>query len=197
MRIGRAADYPVMPWKNGGGSTTEVLVSPPGASLEDFEWRVSLATVEQDGPFSLFPGIDRSLTLYGGPRMVLTFDGRRMIALTPEDPTTRFPGEAAVKAAVPEGPVRDFNVMTRRSRYHHMIERFALQSGIAALSRLGSATLLFLAAGDGLICQDAAGVSITLGERDCILLEDDDPQSWQLVTAEPLILFRVEFFAVP
>ena len=50
-----------MPWKNGGGETAEIAVSPPGAALDDFDWRLSMARVETDGPFSAFPGIDRTL----------------------------------------------------------------------------------------------------------------------------------------
>ncbi len=38
-----------MPWKNGGGVTTEICVSPPSGA---FDWRVSIATVNADGPFS-------------------------------------------------------------------------------------------------------------------------------------------------
>ena len=52
------------PWKNGGGSTTEIAIAPPGAGLDDFDWRISLATISEDGPFSVFPGIDRTLILH-------------------------------------------------------------------------------------------------------------------------------------
>jgi len=62
MRIIRAADCLVMPWKNGGGTTTEIAVAPEGASLNDFDWRISMAHVGADGPFSSFPGIDRTLS---------------------------------------------------------------------------------------------------------------------------------------
>ena len=68
MRILRAPDYRVMPWKNGGGTTTEVAVSPEGAGLDHFDWRISMARVEQDGPFSTFPGIDRTLQQVGDRR---------------------------------------------------------------------------------------------------------------------------------
>jgi environmental stress-induced protein Ves len=47
-----------MPWKNGGGETTEIAVFPDGAGLSDFDWRVSMARVDGDGPFSSFPGIE-------------------------------------------------------------------------------------------------------------------------------------------
>jgi len=61
MKILRSADHKRMPWKNGGGETVEIAISPQGAGLADFDWRVSMATVASDGPFSVFPGIDRTL----------------------------------------------------------------------------------------------------------------------------------------
>ena len=55
MRILRASDHRVMLWKNGGGSTTEIAVFPPGAGIGAFDWRVSMASVVGDGAFSAFP----------------------------------------------------------------------------------------------------------------------------------------------
>ena len=49
MRILRAADHKRMPWKNGGGETTEIAVFPEHAGLSDFDWRVSMARVDGDG----------------------------------------------------------------------------------------------------------------------------------------------------
>ena len=54
MRILRANQYRCMPWKNGAGVTREVAAWPPEARLDDFGWRVSMARVERDGPFSTF-----------------------------------------------------------------------------------------------------------------------------------------------
>ncbi|TIN81446.1 MAG: HutD family protein, partial [Mesorhizobium sp.] len=71
MRILRAAEYRSMPWKNGGGVTTEIAVSPSGAGLDDFDWRVSMARVELSGPFSQFAGIDRTLAVLEGEGIVL------------------------------------------------------------------------------------------------------------------------------
>ena len=55
-----------LPWKNGKGATLELAIAPPGAGLDDFDWRISSARVEGAGPFSHFPGIDRSLGLLSG-----------------------------------------------------------------------------------------------------------------------------------
>ena len=54
MRIIRPADLVRMPWKNGGGETTEIAVSPEAAGLDRFDWRVSMARVARNGPFSEF-----------------------------------------------------------------------------------------------------------------------------------------------
>ncbi len=75
MRILRAADYRRMPWKNGGGETREVLVSPAGAALNEIDWRISLATIATDGPFSTFDGIQRTLSVIHGAGIHLTVDG--------------------------------------------------------------------------------------------------------------------------
>ena len=62
MLIPYAGLSPV-PWKNGGGSTTQIAVFPPDAGFEDFDWRISLATIAEDGAFSEFPGVERTLAL--------------------------------------------------------------------------------------------------------------------------------------
>ncbi len=57
---------PASPWKNGGGSTRQLAIHPPQASLDDFVWRISCARVSGAGPFSAFPGIQRSQALLEG-----------------------------------------------------------------------------------------------------------------------------------
>src|SRR3546814_16047971 len=57
------AALPLQPWKNGSGVTSELAIDPPGATAENFRWRISLARIAQDGPFSAFPGITRWITL--------------------------------------------------------------------------------------------------------------------------------------
>ncbi|MEH0072431.1 HutD family protein [Pannonibacter sp. Pt2-lr] len=62
-----------MPWKNGGGITHELAVFPETAGLEDFGWRLSMAEVASDGPFSAFTGIHRTLALVDGAGIGLDF----------------------------------------------------------------------------------------------------------------------------
>jgi environmental stress-induced protein Ves len=141
MQILRSTDFRTMPWKNGGGETTEIVVSPPGASMDDFDWRVSMARVVSDGPFSIFPGIDRSLTLLEGTGMTLD----------------------VVQSRLDAGSILDLNVMTRRGVCRAVVERFA-GSDIVLLS--GEATLLVLVRGGGAM----AGAQ-SLGDGDALLLE--------------------------
>src|SRR3954470_15521560 len=90
MRILRAADHKVMPWKNGLGATTEIAISPERDGLGDFAWRVSMAQVANDGPFSSFPGIDRTLLVLAGCGMMLDVDGRPTVTLTRDSPPHAF-----------------------------------------------------------------------------------------------------------
>jgi len=122
MRIIRAAEHRVVPWKNGGGLTREVLVEPDPADPAQFLWRVSIATVAEAGPFSRFPGIDRSIAVLDGAGMRLDVDGE-MVTLLKGDPPFRFTGEAEVRSELLDGATTDLNAMTRRGRFRHRMER--------------------------------------------------------------------------
>lgn len=104
------ADYTRQPWKNGRGLTVELWrLERDGQLLA----RLSRASVVEDGPFSVFPGIDRNLTVLSGPGFRLTGDGHdlRCKPLVP----VAFPGDLALKASETNGQQSDdFNVMTAR-----------------------------------------------------------------------------------
>ena len=104
------ADYARQPWKNGRGTTTELWrLERDGQLLA----RLSRASVVEDGPFSLFPGIERNLTVLSGPGFSLVGEGID-IRCDPLLPVA-FPGDVALAAADTNGqPSEDFNVMTAR-----------------------------------------------------------------------------------
>lgn len=122
FRVLRAADHRRTPWKNGGGATAEIAAYPPRSSLESFDWRVSMADVGQDGPFSLFPGIDRTLVLLDGKGIRLAVDGRARETLVIGAPPFAFNADVAASAVLVDGPVRDLNVMTRRGMFRHSVQ---------------------------------------------------------------------------
>ena len=120
LRIIRADHLHRVPWKNGGGSTAELAVHPPGAGLDGFGWRLSMADVQGEGPFSSFPGIDRTLVLLHGDGLLLELNGtRRRVDETA--PILSFSGDSVTTAKLTGGSVRDLNVMTRRGHFSHSV----------------------------------------------------------------------------
>ncbi|MFK8849051.1 HutD family protein [Streptomyces sp. Ac-502] len=121
MRVLRAAGRTATAWSNGGGVTREIAAAPPGAGWETFDWRVSLAEVGRDGPYSALPGVDRVLTVAEGAGLELTVDGTRHVLPGPYRPFA-FPGDAPTGCRLLDGPVVNFNVMLRRGRATATVE---------------------------------------------------------------------------
>lgn len=109
------ATLPATPWKNGGGSTREIVCQPPGADMANFDWRVSIATIGASGPFSVFPGVDRVIMLLDGAGVRLRAADVDHRLDTPGVPFA-FAGDVALDCELLGGPSTDFNVMTRRSQ---------------------------------------------------------------------------------
>jgi uncharacterized protein len=119
LLVRRRGEHRRMPWQNGGGVTYEVARAPDGAGSTAYTWRISIAEVVNDGPFSSLPGIDRIIVLIEGAQMALTIDGIRRL-LPPEQPFA-FSGDSRVTCEVPS-PTRDLNVMTRRGSARATVE---------------------------------------------------------------------------
>lgn len=117
------------PWKNGGGETLELAIAPPGAGIEAFDWRISMATIARDGPFSSFPGMDRTLCLMAGAGFELIIDGTAH-AITPDSAPCRFRGDVPSSARLVDGAVQDLNVMTDRAGFDHDV--VAMGAGAAS-----------------------------------------------------------------
>lgn len=109
------AELPATPWKNRGGSTREIVCCPPGADLHSFDWRVSIATIDRSGPFSVFAGVDRCIVLLAGDGMALHAPqaGWQHRLDSPLQPFA-FSGDDAVDCTMLGSTSTDFNVMTRR-----------------------------------------------------------------------------------
>ena len=128
-----AAQTPASPWKNGGGSTRELACWPPGATVDAFEWRVSIADIQRDGPFSRFGGVDRVIVLMQGSGVHLYShaDNVDHPLTTPWQPYA-FRGEAAIECRLLGGPSQDFNVMTRRASLSSQVTVLQESSTLAA-----------------------------------------------------------------
>jgi len=113
LKLLHANEYKRVRWKNDGGWTTEI-VREPGDAASDFVWRISIADIESDGPFSSFPGVARELMLLAGNGIELDIDDAAPLRLTERFQRVRFEGESRVECRLLAGPTRDFNVMTQR-----------------------------------------------------------------------------------
>ena len=165
MRILRAADHRRMPWKNGGGETCEIAAAPDGATLDALDWRISMAVVASDGPFSLFEGIDRTLTVLAG-ELELDFGEGRHVPLGPDSPPFPFAGDDRVEARLIHGEVTDLNVMTRRDRCRHRVTRMVLRQQHTWRTD-ADVVALFCCEGELEFIPGGAG---RLASRDCALL---------------------------
>lgn len=159
------------PWKNGGGVTREIAAGPDDAGLDDFVWRVSLADVAQAGPFSRFPGVDRTLVLLSGDGMRLEQDDGTVHALHRPLDLAAFAGETAIDATLPGGATRDFNLMLRRGVAEGRVE---VWQGAGRHRLDGDVVLLFCAQGR---------LELQLGDGVPLVLEADDTLRLDIVAA--------------
>ena len=162
-RLLNAADYRVMPWKNGGGTTSEILIAPPGAHMASFDWRISMARIDQDGDFSCFPGVDRTLTVLSGAMSLRVAEGERQ-QLNAISPPYGFPGECEVAAEVERGSVHDLNVFTRRTAFSHEVWRHAATAPLPP-RREGSIRLIM----------PTTNGSIPFEAPNCLMFAQDEP----------------------
>jgi uncharacterized protein len=165
------ADYVKMPWANGRGQTVE-LIRQNYVNGKIF-FRLSMATVSENGPFSIFPGINRSLTVIDGPGFELI--GERKLRADPLVPV-EFPGDCRIVAANVTQPSEDFNVMACSMRKMKVsIQREGILSGY-------SGELLFYFA------LAAAKVGRwSLGPHDLLY-----GRPKQMVTGGPVILVQID-----
>lgn len=130
MHILKSDEYRRMPWRNGRGETAEVAISPTGATLDDFDWRVSMARIDGHGPFSIFPQADRTLAVLRGDGLWLSIAGSAPVELTRDSEPLSFPGDVAVRATLLGAPVTDLNVMTRREHSTHSMRRLRIAGSV-------------------------------------------------------------------
>ncbi|WP_158589886.1 HutD/Ves family protein [Gemmobacter lutimaris] len=140
FRIMSPDEFQTNPWKNGGGITREVARHPVG---EDWQWRISIAEVGTDGPFSLFPGMTRILTVIDGAGIdLLAVDGLLEARL---HRPVHFSGDQDVNAKLVSGPVHDLNLI---------YDATAVEAAVNVI--LGPATVNCEAGTAGFLCLSGA-----------------------------------------
>ena len=134
----RLRDQVSLPWRNGGGSMRDLWLWPgqadeasadnlsAGNGHWDADWqcRISIANIDQSGPFSSFPGIGRWFALINGAGVSLEFEDRSVV-LKPGDPGCFFDGGEVPYCHLSGGPAQALNLMVRA------------EAGVGALASLG------------------------------------------------------------
>ncbi|MGF7146993.1 hypothetical protein FHS96_000602 [Sphingomonas zeicaulis] len=165
-RLLAAADRAPKPWKNGGGTTSDLIVFPPDAGMEDFGWRLSIAEVAEAGPFSAFAHVDRSLSVLEGD-LELAVAGDAPVRLTPEAGAFPFPGDAPAHGRPVGGMVRDLNLMLRRGMWRGRVDRVTDFPG--TIEAEDAAALLVVATGAANV--ETGGVAHAMAALDALLFE--------------------------
>ena len=146
MGVLRSGDYSRTRWKNDGGWTTQIARSndPPG---DDFCWRVSIAEIETDGPFSSFPGVTRDLLLLEGNGIELDIDDNAPLRLSTRFARAHFNGESRVQCRLLAGATRDFNVLARRDAVRAEVVARPLVGAMVMFPETGIEWLVHVLAG--------------------------------------------------
>ncbi|MEP7096038.1 MAG: HutD family protein [Dokdonella sp.] len=160
MRLIGARDCQRTRWKNDGGWTTELARSAVAAS-GDFRWRVSIADIEADGPFSSFPGVTRDLLLLAGSGIELGIDDAAPLSLRSRFERVRFEGESHVVCRLLAGATRDFNVMARRETVRAEVFARPLVGAMVMLPEAGVEWLVHVLGGHA--SARSAGTALVLG----------------------------------
>ena len=167
----RESDYRRMRWKNGGGWTTELYSHALRDGGEGFGWRVSIADIESNGAFSIFPQCDRWIALLEGNGMRLEFEDHAAVALEERLRFVAFSGEWQTHASLIDGPVRDFNLIARRDLWHCEVRHRPLVGSMLFAASAADLWFVYLAAGSARI--EHRGDLPPIGAGDSLLLEAD------------------------
>jgi environmental stress-induced protein Ves len=189
MRHLRSHEFLRVPWRNGRGHSLE-LASEPSTRVRDFAWRVSLASIVEDGPFSDFPGVERIL--------VVLDDGALELDHGPAAPKARvgalapysFSGAWPTTCRLLHGPLRDLKVMARSGEARATVE--VLRAGSSRHLALDGKQLLAFAA-RGTSTLDCAGHRAILEPGSLAhSTPEEDPHRFTAWTDDALILVRVD-----
>ena len=137
------AHWQTQRWQNGGGITHQLCRQDDATGML---WRLSIAEVASDGPFSRFDNIDRIIMLLTGGGFSLHGVGDKLQLLNRPLQPFHFAGETAIHCTLLNGPVRDFNLMTRRAAVQADLKVLTIDRTQRTLA-LSAQTLLYVAAG--------------------------------------------------
>ena len=162
-----ANEYRRERWRNQLGWTREILRLDAAARPVDgdaWDWRLSIAEIEQDAAFSAFPGIERELVLLSGNGLRLRFDDGELHELHPPHGKLRFAGERGVHGELVDGATHDFNLMWRRERVQAQLWHRPLVGPMVIFAEPGQTWAVHLMAGQARFADDTGLPPLAAGD---------------------------------
>ncbi|MEH6417710.1 HutD/Ves family protein [Pseudomonas sp. CGJS7] len=192
-----ANEYRRERWRNQFGWTREIVRMSRGADGldraaqgDDWDWRLSIAEIESDAPFSAFPGIDRELVLLSGNGLRLRFDDGEVRELLPPHDKLRFAGEREVRGELLDGPTHDFNLMWRRDRVRAELFHRPLVGPMVIFAEPHQSWAVHLLAGQARFADDSGLAPLQAGDT-AILVAGDERLRNVLEGGGEVLLVRV------
>ena len=182
----RYAGYARMRWKNGAGWTSEIVREP---DADDWSWRLSIAEIEADAPFSAFTGVDRELVLLSGNGLRLRFEDGESHELHPPHDALRFAGERVCIGELLDGPTRDFNLMWKRDAVEATLWRRPLVGTMVLFVEPGESWAIHVLAGHLRFADDSGLEEANLGDT-AILVAGEARRRYVLDGGGELLLIR-------
>jgi environmental stress-induced protein Ves len=139
-RVVRIADLVAAPWSNGGGWTREIYKRLSAQHSGQPVWRLSLATIDTTGPFSVLPDARRYLLLASDTSLQLSIDG--IVHTLRYTDSVAFDGDARVGGVAVSGACQTLNLMTYGALGGHL--EVARPGGTADLSDRDAAPVVVL-----------------------------------------------------
>lgn len=115
LQVIEPQQFKTIPWKNGLGETTELAIND-GGKLDSFDWRLSIASVINDGVFSDFCGYQRNLVLIAGQGLMLQHDAKIIDNLVNLLDIASFDGGCKTFGKLTDGAIKDFNIITNKQK---------------------------------------------------------------------------------
>lgn len=178
MIVHREAGCASVAWKNGAGMTRELHRQPPHGA--EFDWRLSVATIERSGPFSAYPGYARTLVLVAGAGLRLRFGTHGESILTFPGEIACFDGEWQTSGELLGGPSRDLNLIVARASAEFIQHSALVLEGLLVPTAGWDETLVCCVSG-ALQLRNAANETVRLGAVDVACCTGADG----IVTCQP------------
>ena len=189
--------YTLMPWRNGAGTTREIVREP--AHTEPFDWRLSLATIEASGAFSSYPGYLRVVALVDGHGFRLDIKDARSHLLRKRGEHVLFAGAAQAACELLDGPCTELSLMVREPGAIEEVAYLQVDAEQRLHIACGMLQVLFVTHG-AISCLAAPSTtgcergSYPLHLNDTLVVRGDD-SGWSLrrTASEPAQLMAITF----